>query len=128
MHPNIIAYAGGKEKMKAKMDSAYAAAKLFGVSFKRYSIGSPGEIVKYKDQLQAVLPEITTIKTPLGDLTAETSMIVISPDDGKNWWFIDTNVYRVDKLKSILPDISPDLVIPPQKQPKLVPADSTGTN
>jgi len=128
MHPNIIAYAGGKEKMKAKMDSAYAAAKLFGVSFKRYSIGSPGEIVKYKDQLQAVLPEITTIKTPLGDLTADTSMIVISHDDRKNWWFIVTNVYRVDKLKSILPDISPDLVIPPQKQPKLVPADSTGTN
>ena len=23
MHPNIIAYAGGKEKMKTKMDSAY---------------------------------------------------------------------------------------------------------
>ena len=128
MHPNIVSYVGGKEKMKAKMDSAYAAAKLFGVSFKRYSIGTPGEIVNYKDQLQTVLPEITTIKTPMGELTVETSMIVISPDDGKNWWFIDTNVYKVDKLKSILPDISPNLVIPPQKEPKLVPTDSTGTN
>ena len=126
MHPNIIAYAGGKEQMKTKMDSVYSAMKLFGVSFKRYSIGSPGEIVSYKDQLQTVLPEITTLKTPLGELTAETSMIVISPDNGKNWWFIDTNVYKVDKLKSILPDISPNLVIPPQKQPKLVPVDSTG--
>ncbi|HEV8506488.1 MAG TPA: hypothetical protein VGQ53_13845 [Chitinophagaceae bacterium] len=128
MHPNVIAYAGGKEKMKAKMDSAYAAAKLFGVSFKRYSIGTPGEIVIYKDQLQTVLPEITTIKTPMGELTVETSMIVISPDGGKNWWFIDTNVYKVEKLKSILPDISPQLVIPPQKQPKLVPVDSTDKN
>jgi len=128
MHPNVITFAGGKEKMKSKMDSAYAAAKLFGVSFKRYSIGSPGEIVSYKNQLQAVLPEITTIKSPLGDLTVETSMIVISADGGKNWWFIDTNVYKVDKLKSILPDISPDIVIPPQKEPKLVPADSTDKN
>lgn len=128
MHPNIIAYAGGKEKMKTKMDSAYSAMKLFGVSFKRYSIGSPGEIVSYKDQLQAVLPEITTIRTPLGELTVETSVIVISPDDGKNWWFIDTNVYKMDKLKSILPDISPKLVIPPQKEPKLVPIDSTDKN
>jgi len=128
MHPNVIAYAGGKEKMKAKMDSAYAAAKLFGLSFKRYSIGSPGEIVSYKDQLQTVLPEITTIKTPMGELTVETSMIVISPDGGKNWWFIDTNVYKVDKLKGILPDISPSLVIPPQKKPKLVPVDSTDKN
>src|SRR5690242_19875680 len=57
MHPNIIAYAGGKENMKSKMDSAYQAMKLFGVSFKRYWIGSPGEIVEYKEQLQAVLPE-----------------------------------------------------------------------
>ena len=48
-------------------------------------------------------------------------MIVISPDKGKNWWFIDTNVYKVDKLKTILPDISPKLVIPPQKKPKFVP-------
>jgi len=128
MHPNIIAYAGGKETVKTKMDSAYAAMKLFGVSFKRYSIGSPGEIVTYKDQLQAVLPEISTIRTPMGELTVETSMIVISPDGGKNWWFVDTNVYKVDKLKGILPDISPKLAIPPQKEPKLVPIDSTEHN
>ena len=127
MHPNIVEYAGGKEKMKDKMDSAYGVAKLFGVSFKRYWIGTPGEIVTYKDQLQAVLPESTTLKTPLGELTAETSMIVISPDNGKNWWFIDTNVYRADKLKNILPDLSPKLIIPPQKKPKLA-IDSTSKN
>lgn len=128
MHPNIIAFAGGKEKMRKDMDSAYDAMKLFGVSFKRYWIGTPGEIVSYKDQLQAVLPESTIIKTPLGELTAETSVIVISPDNGKNWWFIDTNVYKADKLKNILPDISPKLVIPPQKKPKFVSTDSTGVN
>lgn len=121
MHPNIIAFAGGKEKMKTRMDSAYAAMKQFGVSFKRYWIGNPGEIVAYKNQLQAVLPQTTTMITPLGELTAETAMIVISPDKGATWWFIDTNVYKADKLKNILPDLSPRLVIPPQKQPKLVP-------
>ena len=123
MHPNIVAYAGGKENMKTKMDSAYAAMKLFGVSFKRYWIGSPGKIIKYKDQLQAVLPEMTIMKTPLGELTAETSVIVISMDKGKNWYFIDTNVYQIDKVKNILPDLSPELVIPPRKKPKLVPAE-----
>ena len=124
MHPNIIAFAGGKENMKAKMDSAYAAMKLFGVSFKRYWVGNPGEIINYKDQLQAVQPIMTVMKTPLGELTAETSMIVISTDNGKNWYFIDTNVYKADKIKSILPDISPKLVIPPQKKPKLAQAEN----
>ena len=126
MHPNIILYAGGKEQMKSKMDSAYAAMKLFGISFKRYWIGDPGEIVSYNNQLQAVLPEITVIKTPLGELTAETSMIVISMDKGKSWYFIDTNVYKADKLKTILPGISPKLIIPPQKKPKLVPNENKG--
>jgi hypothetical protein len=51
-------------------------------------------------------------------------MIVISPDDGKTWWFIDTNVYKADKLRNILPDLSPELVIPPMKKPKLVPVDN----
>ena len=124
MHPNIIAFAGGKENMKIKMDSAYQMMKQFNVTFKRYWIGNPSEIVKYKNQLQAVLPESTILKTPLGELTAETSMIVISNDNGKNWWFIDTNVYNSEKLKNILPDLSPKLVIPPRKKPKLVPVQN----
>ena len=124
MHPNILAFSGGKENMKTKMDSAYQMMKQFNVTFKRYWIGSPGEIVKYKNQLQAVLPESTILKTPLGELTAETSMIVISNDNGKNWWFIDTNVYNSEKLKNILPDLSPMLVIPPGKKPKLVPTQN----
>jgi len=124
MHPNIIAFAGGRDKMKSKMDSAAMAMKNFGISFKRYWIGTPSEIIDYKNQLQSVLPISTTIKTPLGEVIAETSMIVISIDNGKNWYFIDTNVYKVDKLKNVLPDISPKLVIPPQKQPKLIPEKS----
>lgn len=124
MHPNIVSFAGGKEQMKNKMDSAAKAMREFGISFKHYWIGDPGEIVTYKNQLQAVLPESTTIKTPLGEVTAETSMIVISTDQGKSWYFIDTNVYRVSKLKTILPDLSPKLVIPTPKQPQFTPAKS----
>ncbi|MBS1609532.1 MAG: hypothetical protein JSS70_12395 [Bacteroidetes bacterium] len=121
MHPAIVEFAGGKEQMKARMDSAYLAMKRFGVSFKKYWIENPGEIVQYKNQLQSVLPVSTTLLTPLGELTAETSIIVISADKGKNWWFIDTNVYDTDKVKNVLPDLSPKLVIPPKKKPKLIP-------
>jgi hypothetical protein len=124
MHPNIIAFAGGKEEMKNKMDSAATAMKNFGITFKRYWIGSPSEIIDYKNQLQSVLPISTTIKTPLGEVIAETSVIVISIDNGKNWYFIDTNVYKVDKLKNVLPNLSPKLVIPPQKRPQFIPDKS----
>ncbi|RYD86238.1 MAG: hypothetical protein EOP50_22735 [Sphingobacteriales bacterium] len=122
MHPSIVAYAGGKEQMKAKMDSAYAMSKRFNVSFKRYWIGDPKKIVTYKNQLQAVLPQSTTLKMVLGEVSIESSFIVISADGGKHWWFIDTNVYHADKLKDILPDLSPELVIPPRSKPKFTQA------
>jgi hypothetical protein len=124
MHPNIIAFAGGRDKMKTKMDSVYSATKQFGVSFKKYWIGAPGEIISYKNQLQAVFPQSTTMAMALGEITIESSIIAISEDKGKNWWFIDTNVYRAEKLKDILPDLSPQLVIPPRKKPKIVPAQN----
>ena len=71
--------------------------------------------------MQAVLPVSTTLKTALAEITAETTLIVISNDKGKNWWFIDTNVYDIDSLKNILPDLSTELIIPARKKPKIVP-------
>ena len=121
MHPGIIEFAGGRERMKAKMDSAYLTMKQFGVSFQRYWIGIPGPIIEHNNQLQAILPQGTIMKTPFGIVTAESSLLVISNDKGKSWWFIDTNVYKTDKLKNILPDLSPKLAIPPMKKPKIEP-------
>ncbi|MBS1655695.1 MAG: hypothetical protein JSU05_12665 [Bacteroidetes bacterium] len=107
--------------MKSKMDSASEAMKQFGASIKKILIGNPGEIISYKKQLQSVVPQTTTVHTLLGDVTAETSLIAISSDDGKNWQFVDTNIYKADKLKNVLPDLSPQLVIPPQKKPQFTP-------
>jgi len=121
MHPSVIAYAGGREKLKANTDSAAAAMKQFGVQFKKILIGNPGPIIEYKDQLQSVVPQTTTMQTALGELEVETSLIAVSMDKGKKWYFIDTNIYKADKLKSALPDLSPALLIPPQKQPKFTP-------
>jgi hypothetical protein len=62
------------------------------------------------------------MKTSFGNLALETTLIAISSDGGKNWYFIDTSVYNVNDLKKAMPDLSPDLVIPPAKPPKFTPA------
>ena len=124
MHPKVIEIAGGKQKLKNNMDSADAMMKQFGMEFKKIVIGHPGEIITYKEQLQCVVPQSTNMKIPLGELYVETSLIAISMDKGKNWYFIDTNVYKADKLKTALPDLSPKLVIPPQKEPKFTPIEN----
>ena len=119
--PSIVDYGGGAEKMKSNMDSANQAMKQFGVAFKKILIGNPGDIIHYQDQLQCVVPQTTTMKTPLGELEVTTSLIAISRDRGKSWYFVDTNVYKADKLKTVLPGLSPDLKIPPQSKPKFTP-------
>ncbi|MBS1599679.1 MAG: hypothetical protein JST75_15745 [Bacteroidetes bacterium] len=121
VHPSIITYTGGKEKLKANIDSAASAMKQFGVQFKKILVGNPGPIINYKDQLQSIVPQTTTMQTMMGELEVETSLIAVSMDKGKKWYFIDTNVYKADKIKTALPDLSPQLVIPPQKQPKFTP-------
>jgi hypothetical protein len=121
MDPKIIEYAGGKEKLKATMDTAAIKMKQFGATFKKILIGNPGEIISYKNQLQCVVPESTEIETMLGSMSAQTSLIAISIDKGKNWYFTDTNVYKENKLKSLMPDLSPKLIIPPQQKPTFIP-------
>ena len=124
IHPNILQYAGGKAKLKSAMDSAAIAMKQFGASFKKILIGDPGEVINYKKQLQCVVPESTDMLSPLGTMHLETSLVAISLNNGKDWYFIDTNVYRADKLKTTLPDLSPNLVIPPQQKPTFTPNEN----
>jgi hypothetical protein len=121
MHPALVTLAGGRQKLKNSMDSADIMKKQFGIQFSKILIGEPGEIIAYKDQLQCVVPQYTDMQTPMGRLSLSSSLIAISTDKGKNWYFVDTNMYKTDKLTAVLPDLSPKLVIPPKQQPVLTP-------
>jgi hypothetical protein len=52
-------------------------------------------------------------------ITIESTLIAVSEDKGAHWYFVDTNIYRGDKIKTSLPDLSTELLIPPMKQPKI---------
>jgi hypothetical protein len=121
MDPRIIALARGKDQLKQDMDSAIASMKRDGRSIKEIQIGSPGQIILFQNELQCILPQTTIVSTPMGTFEAETTLIAMSMDKGQNWYFIDTNVYKEDRLRAILPDLSPSLVIPPEKQPRFTP-------
>ena len=121
MHPKVIQMAGGTARMIEKMDTINTVAKQFGAEIKRILIGNPTNIINYKKELQVTLPQTTEMKTGFGNLTLETTLVAISTDGGKNWYFIDTSVYDIQDVKKVLPDLSPDLVIPTAKPPKFTP-------
>jgi hypothetical protein len=120
MPPKLVAQAGGKEKMMVARDTVNKYMKQFGAEIKKVLIGNPGRIINYKKQLQATLPQTTEVKFMNSTVTLESTLIAISDDGGQHWYFVDTSIYRGDKLKSSLPDLSPELVIPPMKPPKIV--------
>ncbi len=117
--PKLLAEAGGKEKMMIARDTVNKMMKQFGAEIKKISIGEPAKIVTYKKQLQTTLPQTTEVKFMSGKIIMESTLIAVSEDKGVHWYFVDNAIYRGEKLKSALPDISPQLVIPPMKKPKI---------
>jgi hypothetical protein len=119
--PKLVEQAGGKEKMMQARDTVNKYMQQFGPTIKRITIGNPGKIIAYKNLLQAMLPQTTELKFMASTIIMETTLIALSEDKGKHWYFIDTSIYRSDKLKTALPNLSPELDIPPMKPPKVIP-------
>ena len=120
MHPSMVKLAGGKAQLSVITDSALTVFEQFGGKISKINYGNPSEVVEYKKTMQSVLPQSTFLTSPLGDVELSSSLIAISTDKGANWTFIDTNLFGIDKIKSVMPDISPLLVIPKATAPKFL--------
>ena len=123
MPPKLVAAAGGKEKLMMTRDTLNKYMKQFGAEIKRVTIGNPDRVISYKNQLQTTLPQTTEARFMAITITLESTLIAISEDKGVHWYFVDTSIYRGEKFKSSLPDLSPELVIPPMKPPKITGAE-----
>lgn len=123
MHPEIIKQSGGAEKMKVMADSAISLFRQFGGSIKRISYGNPAVILSHKKELQTTLPQTTFITTAFADIELESTLIAVSQDKGKHWYFIDTQLYGSDKIRQNLPALSPELTIPALQKPRMIPKE-----
>jgi hypothetical protein len=121
MHPSVIKMAGGKEKVREMADTMNKVFKQFGGSVTRILIGNPAKVISYRKTLQTTLPQTTSIETSFADIEVQSTLVAISNNQGKDWYFIDTSIYQESKIRSELPEISPDLVIPPPAKPKMTP-------
>jgi hypothetical protein len=119
MHPVMIELAGGEEQLRMISDSALKVFEQFGGRVSKISFGNPGEVVNHKKMLQSVIPQTLTLTSFVGDVELSTSLIAISEDEGKNWRFIDTNLFSLKEIKSAMPEISSTLVIPKSAPPKV---------
>ncbi|HLO82577.1 MAG TPA: hypothetical protein VK166_16545 [Chitinophagaceae bacterium] len=122
MLPELVAYGGGAEKVTQMMDSMFAIFKTFGGEVKKITYGNPGKIIKFNKELQTTLPQTTEVSSSIADVILTSTLVAISRDKGKNWYFFDPAMNKADQLKGKLPPISPEIVVPPP-QPKFIPKE-----
>lgn len=123
MLPEMLEAGGGKEKVGVTMDSMFTVFKSFGGSVKKITYGNPGKIIKFNKELQTTLPQETEVTSPIADVVLTSTLVAISRDNGKNWYFYDTAMGKSDQLKNKLPTLSPDIIIPPPVMPKFIPKE-----
>lgn len=120
MLPEFLEAGGGGEKAIQNMDSVLKIFKQFGGQVTRITYGQPAKVVKFKKELQTYLSQTTELTSIIADVTFTSTIIAISRDNGKNWYFYDVNMGRSKEVKDKLPPLSPEITLPPPTQPKIV--------
>ena len=116
----IIEKLGGEEKMIQRIKDELDKFEKEGIVFLNCTVSAPTNIVHYKKTIQCVLNEKIEMKIPDCYLTAISSLIGISTDNGKKWVFIDTHGKDLKSLQLETPGLSNSLIIPEQPKPVFV--------
>lgn len=123
-HPTMIEMMGGEEKMLEYIKANFEQLEKEGVTFQKITFGEPSKIltVKYEDkeELQATMPQMIEMKIPGGIFTANATLICLSRDKGRNWYFIDTSGNDLTSMRKLIPSLSKELVIPDAQEPSFV--------
>ena len=117
-YPKAIALFGSREKaIKAVSESWVkndSTLKLLKITVKQ-----PSKILYNNGSFQCTVPQIFEYKIPNGRAVIGSILVGISYN-GEKWYFIDVAIENVKKIKAIIPDINPELIIPEPEAPKRI--------
>ena len=116
-YPKLVVKMGGKEKMVEQISKEFKKMNADGFDFLNLTLGNPSEIITLNKELQCTLPQNIEMKVTGGSLVSQSTLIAISNNDSKNWYFIDTSGKDIKTMKSFFPNLSEKLVIPIQDKP-----------
>lgn len=117
IHPALAKMMGGKGNMVAEMKKALDEMESQGFVLNKIDITELSGPFTIKTEIQYTLKQVLTIKTNNGRLMTEAALIAISPDSGKNWYYMDTNGKDLKEMQKLLPSLSNKLIIPEPQKP-----------
>lgn len=116
-HPIVIKNMGSNEKMLQETIKSFKQLEADNITFLEVKFGAPSKIATVENEMQCIIPQMIEMKIPGGKLTAHTTLIAISSNKGKNWYFVDASGNSHENMKMLLPTLSTELVLPPQQDP-----------
>jgi len=81
----------------------------------------PETVIDTAGEWQTTLQQFMEYRLPEGKIRSETTIIGMSPDKGKTWYFLDVAGRQLNELKELFPTLSSRLVIPAPKEAVFTP-------
>lgn len=116
-HPIVVKNMGNREKMLEETTKSFKQLEAENITFLAVKFGAPSKIITVGNELQCIIPQMIEMKVPGGTLTAHTSLIAISNNKGKNWYFVDASNNNLENMKLLLPTLSSELILPDPQDP-----------
>ncbi|MCD6063933.1 MAG: hypothetical protein K0R82_1844 [Flavipsychrobacter sp.] len=117
----VEATQGGHDQLIKELKGQLNQMEQEGTTVVAMWPGEPSKFIDTAGELQCTIPQSMTMKVPEGKLTTHTTLIALSPDKGKTWYFMDTADRSIRKMRELFPNISTRLVIPKSPDETFVP-------
>lgn len=121
LYPEFIAKVGGKDKMIEMLNKSYIDLERQGIIINSVKVVKTNTILKIGEELQTSVFQELFFTVPKGILISKSTMIAVSKNNGNSWTFMDTAGKDLKSLQKDFPNLSNKLIIPPPKQPVLLP-------
>ena len=113
-NPNLVAMMGGENEFAGYLREEISGLK--NVVFSEMKAGSVLRLVTNGKPLQCIVEQLSELIINGQPVSSVSHLIGISIDAGKTWHFADANTASAEEIKSIIPELSPLILIPRKKQ------------
>lgn len=108
---------GGLPQMEEDLKTQIAGIEAQNNKILSAYPGDPSVIVDTAGEWQCTIPQKMVLQVPGAKVLTETTLIALSPDKGKTWYFMDTADRDLKAMRGVFPNISSKLVIPKSPDP-----------
>lgn len=111
---NLVAMMGGENEFAAYLRQEMDAMK--GVEFSQMQAGSVIRLITKASPMQCIVEQFSELRVNGQPISSVSHLVGVSTDGGKTWRFADANTASEEEIKSIIPNLSPLIIIPKKQQ------------